>query len=289
MPPGEGGGPVRLSDDEFELFRIVMERETGIVLKPSKRQLLENRLRPMLRLQGRRSFAELVEGVRDPEQRREVLAGIIDAVTTNLTRFFREAHQFETLRRECVPAMIRLVQAEQVRQVQIWSAGCSSGQEPWSIAMVLRESVPAELLPSFRILASDIDRTALAAAKEGVYTLREVESLPPGYLHRHLVAEGPDRFSVHPELRALVRFNSQNLHDPAGWPHGQSHAIFCRNVIIYFGREAQERVVRAFCDRLPEGGFLFLGHSEGLPPSLHPLDYLGPSTYRRRAPGKEAR
>ncbi len=275
-PPG-----IELGDEDFELLRTVLQNETGIVLKDGKRPLLRSRLLPLLLRRGKRRFSELLDGVASPEHRNQVLSCLIEAITTNLTEFFREPGQLDMLVRSVVPWALDLLGSGAAARVSIWSAGCSTGQEPWSIAMALREAVPPDRLPGFRVLGTDIDRSALAQAKAGIYLREELKGLDAGRIQTHLVLRPDGRYEVVPALRDLVRFAERNLVQASTWGHGRFHVIFCRNVLIYFEKSRKDALVRTFHDRLHPGGFLFLGHSEGIQSEAHDFEYLGPSSYRR--------
>lgn len=280
-PPGDVFG-IDLTDHEFELFRNILEAETGIVLKESKRQLLKNRLRPLLVASGKQRFLQLLEGLESATERFVVLATIIDAITTNLTQFFREPEQLELFERRFLPWVVDLLEEDRAKQITIWSGGCSTGQEVYSVAMLIRELVPHRFQKRFRVLGTDIDTSALARARRGRYHEEELTGLSMERRIQHLRATGDGYYEATDRLMELCRFSPRNLVNPDQWGPGGYHAIFCRNVLIYFQQSRRERLLEEFHARLVKGGFLFLGHSEGIQSRVHDFEYVAPSTYRRR-------
>jgi chemotaxis protein methyltransferase CheR len=272
---------VPLTDGEFELFRVVLEAETGIVVSPAKRLLLKNRLRPLLQERGVKRFGDLLEELKNPEERFQVLSAIIDAVTTNLTYFFREGRQFNIFAEVFLPEMQELLMGRHWKKVAIWSAGCSTGQEVYSLAMLVREKVAIHHQESFRILGTDIDSQALERARQGVYREKEVKDLDPQRLRQHFLRRPEGDYQVTERLAKQVRFSPRNLVTPDQWGPGRYHAIFCRNVMIYFSPERRKQLVDEFFRRLLPGGYLFLGHAEGIQTRSHSFEYIAPSTYRR--------
>lgn len=273
---------VELSPIEFQLLRNLLEAETGIVLKESKLPMLQHRLRPLLVAAGVSRFGELLHVLDQPEKRFVVLSTVIDAITTNLTQWFREPEQLEIFERVFLRSLERELVEDPTSKVSLWSAGCSTGQEPYSLAMLVRETLPLETHGCFRIHATDIDSSAMAHAKEGRYHRDELTGLDPLRKKLHLREEEPDWFRVADPLKAMVKFSPRNLIHPETWGPGREHAIVCRNVLIYFSKKTQEKVLSAFQKRLQPGGFLFLGHSEGIQSQQHDLEYVGPSTYQKK-------
>lgn len=274
---------IPLTDAEFELFQRVLESETGIVLSPTKRQLLKNRLRPLLVERDRRRFGELLEGFLNPEERFGVLNAIIDAVTTNLTYFFRENRQFEIFAEQVLPVMQDELREERWKRIAIWSAGCSTGQEVYSLAMVVRENVTRALQERFRILGTDIDSQALKRARQGLYQEKEMQAVSEKRRRQHFLQAREGGYQVTESMRSQVRFSPRNLALPDEWGPGRYHAIFCRNVLIYFSQERRQTLIGEFYRRLQVGGYLFLGHAEGIQALHHDFEYIAPSTYRRPA------
>src|SRR5262245_57565922 len=198
---------------------------------------------------------------------------MIDALATNHTSFLREPEHFEFLRYEVLPKLLSR------DRIDVWSAACSTGEEVWTLAMLLGESAPAR---RGRVLATDISSKALSFAQAATYPAERCQPIPPQWLARYFRAEGspPSSYTVVPSIRANASFRRLNLVD-AFSPPGWFPVIFCRNVMIYFDRETQERVVRQLADCLEPGGYLFVGHAESLTRITHALEYVKPAVYRK--------
>jgi chemotaxis protein methyltransferase CheR len=263
--------------EDFRHIADLVHGEAGIVLPKTKANLVYSRLSKRLRAIGLKSFRDycaLVERGESGER-----AAMISAMTTNVTRFFREAHHFAHLRDSVMPKIADA--ARRGEKVRLWSAGCSSGEEPYSIAMTLLSAIPDAPSRDVLILATDIDQAMLDHAAQGVYPRARLDDIPKA-LQSHVTAGGPDRFRIGDAARALVCFKPLNLLKP--WPlRAQFHAIFCRNVMIYFDQETQDAIWSRFAERLPAGGTLYIGHSERVGAGL-PFVLAGQTTYRRSAP-----
>jgi len=275
-----GVSPAVYSQDDFAAVASLMQREAGIVLPEGKRMLVYSRLAPLVRESGAGTFTAYLQLVRDnPAQRTRTVA----ALTTNHTYFNREAHHFEHFTQAVRPGLVDdLLHGNPVR---IWSAGCSSGEEVWTLAMTLLGTDRAEGLriagSDLRFLASDLADHALKAAEAATYD-NEAMSAVPEALTRLWTTRSAGRSSVNAELRQLVRFRQLNLHGE--WPmRGHFQVIFCRNVMIYFDLPAKEKLVARFADMLEPGGHLYIGHSERVSgPATDLLEQVGPTIYRRR-------
>jgi len=261
-------GEFVLGDLEFDLLRQFIHGHTGIALGPHKREMLKARLQRRLRALGMTAFMDYYQLLSERDAGGEELVRCVNAVTTNVTEFFREPHHFQFLAENWLPQ--RRSQAAQTgdRHIRIWSAGCSTGEEPYTIALMLREGLgPALAGWDVRILASDIDTDALSRAAAGVYPLERVASLPQPLLARGFLrgtGANVGQVRVRPELQDLVAFRRINLIDES-WPvHTRFDAIFCRNVLIYFNRPTQQAILRRLVSFLKDDGLLFLGHSESL-------------------------
>lgn len=270
-----------LGDAEFEFIRHVVSENAGIVLGPNKRLLVQGRLARRLRELGLRSYREYCEQVRrsGPEE----LVGLINALTTNVTAFFREKHHFDALADYMLPeAMLRNSRS---RRIRIWSAGCSTGEEPYCVAMTAAEVLPTDASWDFKILATDIDSDVIAFARQGVYPLDRVASLPSERL-RSCFQKGTGaqvgKAMVKAQLRAAVTFRVLNLLQP--WPvHGPFDVIFCRNVMIYFDQQTREKLVTRFAQMLAPGGYLCIGHAESIHNVGAPVQLVGRTIYRTGA------
>jgi chemotaxis protein methyltransferase CheR len=259
LPPANLQFP--LAADEFAQIAAMLRQETGISLVESKTDLVQGRLARRLRALGLGSFAEYLEIVRDPEatdERRQM----INALTTNLTSFFRETHHFDYLGDTILPEIARDRQSGASR-LRIWSAGCSSGEEAYSIAMTVCAKLPEWQRWDARILATDIDTNMVAAGRAGEYEASRAETVPESYRKRFLLRPVNGTVQVADGLRDLVAFRQLNL--LGSWPmRGRFNVIFCRNVVIYFDKPTQRTLFDRFADILTPNGWLIVGHSETL-------------------------
>lgn len=278
-PPSSLDSPTDDLDAVFGRIRILMHTLSGVHLADSKKELVRARIGKRLRALGCTGFRQYLEIVSSPGGRRE-LAYMVDLLTTNQTFFFREPAHFQFLKKEVFPHLRALP-----RPFRIWSAGCASGEEPYSIAILLLEEIPGVIRRDVKILATDLSRRALAKAGEGVYDEGQLRCVPLPLRSRYFTllpsgAERRSRYRVTAEVRALVRIAWMNLMDP--WPmRGPFDVIFCRNVMIYFDRATRERLVQRFSAHLSPGGYLMVGHSESLSGLRHDLHYIQAAVYRK--------
>lgn len=269
-----------LSDADFARIAALVRRHLGITLADSKRPLVYSRLARRLRalrLDGFSAYLDLLASPEGGAEREE----LISAVTTNVTAFFRESHHFDTLRGAALPALIDRARAG--GRVRLWSAGCASGEEAYSLAATLTAACPDACRRDIRILATDIDRAVLARAEAGLFPAEAARPLAPD-LSRLIFprdGHGPAGLTVAEPLRRLIRFRRLNLVEP--WPmRGPFDVIFCRNVMIYFDRPAQEEIWQRLSALLAPGGWLMIGHSERVSgPALAGLTVAGITTYRK--------
>ena len=276
----------RITEAEFKLFQVLVRECTGIAIGDSKRELVCARLGKRLRHYGYRTFQQYHEHLRERDPAGAERQALINAITTNKTEFFRELHHFDVLRGYVTEQRARAAgPGEDVRRLRLWSAGCSSGEEAYSIAMtVLAALAPARW--DVKILASDIDTDMLSVAQAGLYPEESLRSVPPRlrepYFTR-LSIHGRHLVQIAPEVRELVKVRRINLvHE--GWPiRTQFDAIFCRNVTIYFDKPAQHAMLQRLVHFLSPGGLLFLGHSESLLGLHAGLEHVANSVYRNRA------
>lgn len=268
---------LELSSAQFETIRSLLHQTCGIKLNHGKESLVKSRLMKRIRLLGLGSFEEYLQYLDADSTNRERKA-LVDALTTNKTSFFREYDHFIFLRERLLPRLL----AEK-RAIRIWSAGCSTGEEPYSIAMELREAVPDIDRRDVRILATDISSQVLKAAQEGVYTDDNIRDVPGNLLKKYfspVAGTSAQRYSVQECLRKTVRFAHLNL--MTDWPmKGPFDVIFCRNVMIYFEKPTQQWLVQRFWSLLNHGGCLLVGHSESLTASAHKFRYVQPATYMK--------
>jgi len=281
--PAEGDGSSRVrefafDDEDFVAISTWVKGATGIHLPRQKRELVYGRLAVRLRALGLRSFREYRQIVAtDPEEQ----GRLCNAITTNLTSFFREPHHFEHLRNQVLPAFL---QKGGPRRLRIWSAGCASGEEAYSIAMILLESLPGLPDPDVRILATDVDSDVLATAAAGHYAAERMKGLSDGRVRRFFTEVKERGRAVHvvrPELRRLVTFRQLNLMQSLPMS-GPLDAIFCRNTVIYFDKNTQRELFGRIAPLQRPGDLLYLGHSESLLSVSNDYESIGRTTYLRR-------
>ncbi len=245
---------------DLSIIANIMMKETGIALAESKANLVYSRLAKRIRklgLEGFRDYCQLVETPQGAEERKQMVA----ALTTNVTRFFRETHHFEHLRNKLLPHLIQRAKAGQ--RIRLWSAACSSGPEPYSMALTLLQDFPEAGRFDIRILATDIDPNVIAEAQAGIYDDSQLSPVPDPMRQSWFKAlnDGSGNWQAKDELRQLISFRQLNL--IGNWPmKGQFQAIFCRNVVIYFDNPTQERIWSRFLPLLEDKGALYIGHSE---------------------------
>lgn len=276
-------GLKRLSDGEFRALSSLVEGELGIKMPAAKKTLLESRLQKRLRALNLASYAEYCDMLFNKGGMETELVHMLDLVTTNKTDFFREAHHFEFLE-DC--ALERMVRASGPK-VSIWSAGCSTGEEPYTLAMVLSEYARSRQSAGFdyAITATDISTRVLEAASKGIYQEDRIATVPAELRKRYFLRSRDSSKAlvrVVPELRGKISFLRVNLMDDTYPVGGPFDAIFCRNVIIYFDKPTQERLFSKFCEYLKPGGFIFIGHSETLSGIDLPLRKVATSVYMKQ-------
>lgn len=274
-------GNCRLSEGDFLRLGRYIYGICGIKMPPSKKTMLESRLQRRVRDLGLDSFARYCDYLFSPEGQAEEAVRMIDLVTTNKTDFFREPDHFEYLSGTVLPLWWRTYGGSG-RPFRIWSAGCSSGEEPYTMAMVLMQFAEHHPEFDFRILATDISTRVLEKARLAIYDEDRVSCVPEP-LRRQYMLRSRDRCErlvrIVPELRRRVQFERLNLMEEFSL-QGTFDAIFCRNVIIYFDRQTQTTLINRFLDHLCADGYLFLGHSETLSGHDLPLLNVSPTVYR---------
>ncbi len=279
--PQEGTHLLRMNDRVFERFSEFIKTELGIKMPASKKTLLEARLQKRLRELCMNSHEDYCEYLFSPQGMDEELPNLVDVVTTNTTDFFREPKHFELLTTTFLPELY--ARRGSARNVNIWSAGCSSGEEPYTLSMVLSEFGRTNPGFTFSILATDISTQVLRMAVRAIYPETKIAPIPQECRKRYLL-RSKDRLKtvvrIAPEARSHVRFRRLNFMEEFTFD-GQLDVIFCRNVVIYFDRPTQEVLFSRFCRKLVPGGYLFIGHSESLAGMDLPLEPVAPTVYRR--------
>ncbi len=282
-----------LSDETFALFQQLILKEMGICMRASKKILVANRLRRRLGALKLPSYEQYYRFLTRSEHADEEIANFVGAISTNETYFYRGENQFAALREEVLPRLIRSG-GERAKRLSIWSAGSSSGEEPYTIYMVAEEALRAlRWAGELGIVATDISREMIAAARQGEYSGRSFRAMPPRHIEAYFDDLGGGRFRIQERVKAHVRFQVHNLlrDDPPG---ERFDLIFCRNVLIYFDRPTQTRLVdERLATVLAPDGYLFIGNSESLLGSSRCFKYAQlrrcPIYRLAEAPAEEAR
>ncbi len=271
-----------LHEREYQVIRKLVFERSRINLGPDKKELVAVRVNKRLRQLRLDSYADYCKLLTASDGEDE-LKDLVDVISTNFTNFFRERSHFDFLRATALPRFTAGAKAP-IKRLRVWSAACSSGEEPYSIAIVLADFFSGKDGWQWQVEAADISTRMLAKARCGIYEAARVILPNPGWLRRYF-RKGVDSYAgyyrVKAELRGAVRFHHLNLFQP-DYPFAPGlHAIFCRNVMIYFDRATQEQLVNRLADYLLPGGYLFVGHAESLISINHPLDGIEPSVYQK--------
>jgi len=266
-----------LSASQFSTISQMIYQRCGICFPKGKEVLVKSRLMKRLRVLGLSGFDQYLRYI-DEDSSGSELATMTDALTTNKTNFFRESHHFEFIRTNVLPGL-----RETDSRIRFWSAGCSTGEEPYSLAILLNEELPQSRRNNCQILATDISRRVLGIAKEGVYSEESLHEASPSLWKKHVVCvqTKPTRvYRIGDAEQAMIRFAYLNLME--SWPmKGPFDAIFCRNVMIYFDGDTRKKLVRRFYDLIKPGGYLFVGHSESLGATSREFRYVEPAIYMK--------
>ncbi len=269
-----------LTDADFNTIRKLVYDHTGINLSSGKKDMIYSRLTRRLRQLGLSQFKEYL-ALLDDEHSDEI-GNFINSVTTNLTSFFREMHHFEHLKNELLPLLMRIRADE--RQIRIWSAGCSTGEEPYSIAMTVKETIPDSAGWDVRILATDLDTNVLETASRGVYAEDRLNGVPKDKLKRWFKrgkGATAGKVRIHQDLRDMIIFKQLNLMQK--WPIKPGvDILFCRNVVIYFDKPTQKVLFDRYANILADHGRMLIGHSETLYNVCDRFDLLGHTVYKKK-------
>ena len=271
-----------ISDREFRLIRDLVYKRFGINLTPEKRALLVGRLGKLLRKQGFRSFQEYYKYLLSDTSGR-ALDSLVNRISTNFTFFYRESDHFEFFNTVVLPEMTKMISGENHRDLRVWCAGCSTGQEPYTLQMLIREYLGRNYaMWEAGLLATDISAKALETAVRGVYPDEGLEKLPRPLKRKYFRKKGDGTCEVVDELKREItfrRFNLMNERFPFKKPF---HVIFCRNVMIYFDQSTRDALIKRFYESMVPGGYLFIGHSETLGRKQAFFEYVKPAVYRRK-------
>lgn len=276
-----------ITDSEFKQLRDLIHQKSGIFIADNRKYLIENRLAGRIRALNLKSYGEYYSYLKFDPNRQTELTYLFNAVTTNETSFFRNPPQLEVFQKVVLTRVIEEAKKSGRKKLRIWSAGCSSGEEPYTIAIIIHELLGAEINHwDIKITANDLSESVLAIAKEGLYSEYSLRTTPKHIIDKYFIKEGQE-YRIKPNIKSLVSFGIINLKDKVQLSRiERSQIVFCRNVIIYFDDEMKKQVISAFYDNLLPGGELIIGHSE----SLHSITkafklehYTGTIIYRKQA------
>ena len=276
---------LKVTDDEFRQLRDFIYSQCGIFIGENRKYLIENRLATRIKELNLTSYSEYYNYLRFDANKRAELSRLFEAVTTNETSFYRNPPQLQIFQEVVLKDMLDKQRKLNQRKLRIWSAGCSTGEEPYTIAIILHELLKQEMLTwDIKITANDLSEAVLASARRGVYSEYTLRTMPKELVSKYFTQEA-NQYKLEPKLKHLVSFGQINLNDKLQLARVErSHIVFCRNVIIYFDDDMKRRVISAFYDNLLPGGALLIGHSESLhniSRAFKPEHHKGTIVYRK--------
>ena len=269
----------KIGDKEFKKLSEFIEEEVGIKLPPVKRSLLESRLQKRLKTLGIVDFKKYCDHVFHSTEGATEVIEMIDAITTNKTDFMREPAHFEFMVHEALPELVKTRGT-----INLWSSACSSGQEPYNMAMFMEEFIHRSKPVDYSVIATDISKSSLQKAREAIYNIKDIDVVSDAFKKKYFLrskSPGKDLVRIKPEIRDRVSFQGINLMKEQYGLRGKFDIVFCRNVLIYFNKENQAMVIQRIIDHMTSGAYLFLGHSESLAGMRNQLVSVGSSVYRK--------
>ena len=278
---------LKITNEEFTQLRDYIYEQCGIYIAETRKYLVENRLSNRLKDLNLENFGEYYYYLRFDANRRAEMTKLFEVITTNETSFYRNPPQLQVFQEKVLKAELDKLRAAHTRKLRIWSAGCSTGEEPYTLAMILHEVLKSEILTwDIKITANDLSEAVLHSARRGIYSDYALRTTPPEIVTRYFKKEG-NNYHVDPKLKNLISFGPINLSDKMMLKRVErSHIVFCRNVIIYFDDEMKRQVIESFYDNLLPGGCLLIGHSESLhniSRAFKPEHHVGTIVYRKEA------
>ncbi|MDF1719896.1 MAG: protein-glutamate O-methyltransferase [Minwuia sp.] len=268
------------TDRDFKMIVSLVHERAGIALTEQKRELVYSRLSRRLRILKLKKFSDYLRLV-DGDKSTDEMGNFINAITTNLTSFFRESHHFDHLAKSVVTPLANSAHAGR-KELLVWSAGCSTGEEPYSIAMTIANGLPDWKNHNVRILATDLDTNAVAACRRATYRHESIKQIPRDMTKQFLINDSDETVRIDPDLQRMLSFKQLNLRGT--WPmQRQYDVIFCRNVMIYFDDAFKTDLLKGFHSLLKPGGYLYIGHSESAGKLHGGFDLIGRTIYERRA------
>ncbi|MDR2488477.1 MAG: protein-glutamate O-methyltransferase CheR [Desulfovibrio sp.] len=277
----------RISNDEFTQLRDYIYEQCGIYIAETRKYLIENRLSNRLKELHLKNFGEYYYYLRFDVNRRVEMTKLFEVITTNETSFYRNPPQLQIFQEKVLKAELDKLRAARTRKLRVWSAGCSTGEEPYTLSMILSEALKSEFSAwDIKITANDLSEAVLVSARRGVYSDYSLRTTPAEIVARYFKKEG-NNYCVDPRLKQIISFDTINLSNKVMLRRVErSHIIFCRNVIIYFDDEMKRQVIESFYDNLLPGGCLLIGHSESLHSisrAFKPEHHVGTIVYRKEA------
>ncbi len=273
-----------LSDKEFELFRKLIYKKSGINLTPSKKELVKARLSKRLTKTGINSFKEYYNFVTRNDKTGDELVHLLDSISTNKTEFFREKNHFDFLDAKLLPKLIKEKEKSRNKKLRVWCAASSTGEEPYTLVMTILNHIDPNDGWDVKILATDISTKVLRKAIDGIYKKDDLRGISPAIISSHFIRVPINKtnyFKVKDHLKKLITFRRFNLMTEKFPFRNPFDFIFCRNIMIYFDTETQQRLVSKFYDCLPKDGYLFIGHSETLAKRTLGFKYIQPALYQK--------
>ena len=273
---------MNITDREFEKFSSLVYDRAGINLHIGKKQLVQTRLGKIMRTEGIDNFSSYLDMIlRDDSGNR--LVELLDAISTNHTYFFREKEHLRWLNEHILPDIFKLESVKQTGQIRIWSAGCSTGEEPYTIAIDMLENYKFPFPVEIKMLATDLSSKVVSIAQNGVYREEKLQNVPKHMITKYFQkgsGSADGLYRVNEDIRRKITFRKFNLMDPFPFKK-QFDFIFCRNVMIYFDKQTQQKVVQKFQRYVKPGGYFVVGHSESLSGIKHEFKYIAPTIYRK--------
>jgi len=275
----------KVSDDEFRQLRDFIYEQCGIYIADNRKYLIENRLANRLKDLNLKTFGEYYYFLRYDARKRQELSKLFEVVTTNETSFYRNPPQLKVFEESVLPPLLDDLRKKRQKKLRIWSAGCSTGEEPYTIAMILHDVLKSEIATwDIKISANDLSEAVLMSARRGIYTEYALRTTPKEVVSRYFT-QTDLTYKVNPEVKRLVNFGQINLSDRMQLKRVEpSHIVFCRNVIIYFDDNMKKQVIGSFYDNLLPGGSMLIGHSESLhniTRAFKPEHHKGAIVYRK--------
>ncbi|AAX17385.1 CheR family methyltransferase [Borrelia turicatae] len=271
---------IKINQEEFNRLTKIIYNNFGINLNDKKKLLIESRLSSTIRAKNLSNFTEYINYL-EKQNNQISLIELVDKISTNHTYFFREPNHFEFLEKKLLPKMLKQMAQSREEEIRIWSAGCSSGEEPYTIAMILNEYINNNKIHcKAKILATDISITVLNEAKMGIYSEDRVKTLPNHLKIKYLNKITNDKFEVKDILKKMIQFKKLNLMNAIFPFKKKFDLIFCRNVMIYFDEKTRNKLAEKFTQHLKDDSYLLIGHSEAIRDSKN-LEYIMPATYKK--------